>query len=123
MIRRPPGSTRTDTLFPYQTLFRSPKAAWQIRTCRKRKALPARRYAGAGRAVSSLNGLFGCFFAFGLRRVAFRALESRGRREDRKSTRLNSSHKCATRMPSSALKKKNNEHKLHQTNHSNQDNN
>src|SRR3546814_14802307 len=23
MIRRPPGSTRTDTLFPYQTLFRS----------------------------------------------------------------------------------------------------
>src|SRR3546814_16081237 len=25
MIRRPPGSTRTDTLFPYTTLFRSPK--------------------------------------------------------------------------------------------------
>src|SRR3546814_15817430 len=24
MIRRPPGSTRTDTLFPYATLFRSP---------------------------------------------------------------------------------------------------
>src|SRR3546814_1135471 len=24
MIRRPPGSTRTDTLFPYTTLFRSP---------------------------------------------------------------------------------------------------
>src|SRR3546814_13194750 len=23
MIRRPPGSTRTDTLFPYTTLFRS----------------------------------------------------------------------------------------------------
>src|SRR3546814_14245717 len=23
MIRRPPGSTRTDTLFPYSTLFRS----------------------------------------------------------------------------------------------------
>src|SRR3546814_1345994 len=83
MIRRPPGSTRTDTLFPYQTLFRSPKDAGQIRTCRKRKALPARRYAGAGRAVSSLNGLFGCFFAFGLRRVAFRALESRGRRAHR----------------------------------------
>src|SRR3546814_5112521 len=27
-------------------------------------------------------------------------------REDRKSTRLNSSHSCASRMPSSALKKK-----------------
>src|SRR3546814_2057422 len=26
MIRRPPGSTRTDTLFPYTTLFRSPGA-------------------------------------------------------------------------------------------------
>src|SRR3546814_16934098 len=37
MIRRPPRSTRTDTLFPYTTLFRSPpeggsrslKADWQ----------------------------------------------------------------------------------------------
>src|SRR3546814_3222355 len=30
MIRRPPRSTRTDTLFPYTTLFRSkPRAAWR----------------------------------------------------------------------------------------------
>src|SRR3546814_1009170 len=29
MIRRPPISTRTDTLFPYTTLFRSP--SWKIR--------------------------------------------------------------------------------------------
>src|SRR3546814_6243069 len=32
MIRRPPRSTRTDTLFPYTTLFRSPsclcKSGW-----------------------------------------------------------------------------------------------
>src|SRR3546814_6787804 len=27
MIRRPPRSTRTDTLFPYTTLFRSPDAS------------------------------------------------------------------------------------------------
>src|SRR3546814_13378702 len=27
MIRRPPRSTRTDTLFPYTTLFRSPSMA------------------------------------------------------------------------------------------------
>src|SRR3546814_8655297 len=27
MIRRPPRSTRTDTLFPYTTLFRSPSSA------------------------------------------------------------------------------------------------
>src|SRR3546814_5026017 len=32
MIRRPPRSTRTDTLFPYTTLFRSP----QIRAARVR---------------------------------------------------------------------------------------
>src|SRR3546814_20859179 len=28
MIRRPPRSTRTDTLFPYTTLFRSSPADW-----------------------------------------------------------------------------------------------
>src|SRR3546814_14685819 len=33
MIRRPPRSTRTDTLFPYTTLFRSPSGntnAWIV---------------------------------------------------------------------------------------------
>src|SRR3546814_11196235 len=30
MIRRPPRSTRTDTLFPYTTLFRSPVAPAQV---------------------------------------------------------------------------------------------
>src|SRR3546814_8044257 len=34
MIRRPPRSTRTDTLFPYTTLFRSYRAA--RRTSRRR---------------------------------------------------------------------------------------
>src|SRR3546814_3198880 len=28
MLRRPPRSTRTDTLFPYTTLFRSDDVAW-----------------------------------------------------------------------------------------------
>src|SRR3546814_7031344 len=32
MIRRPPRSTRTDTLFPYTTLFRSPV---EITACRR----------------------------------------------------------------------------------------
>src|SRR3546814_16734388 len=31
MIRRPPRSTRTDTLFPYTTLFRSAEAYRQLR--------------------------------------------------------------------------------------------
>src|SRR3546814_1894708 len=29
MIRRPPRSTRTDTLFPYTTLFRSAAVHWE----------------------------------------------------------------------------------------------
>src|SRR3546814_3912553 len=31
MIRRPPRSTRTDTLFPYTTLFRSPEISPRLR--------------------------------------------------------------------------------------------
>src|SRR3546814_6819206 len=30
MIRRPPRSTRTDTLFPYTTLFRSDRTAFEV---------------------------------------------------------------------------------------------
>src|SRR3546814_1871156 len=34
MIRRPPRSTRTDTLFPYTTLFRSPdQSRYPCRVC------------------------------------------------------------------------------------------
>src|SRR3546814_2388044 len=33
MIRRPPRSTRTDTLFPYTTLFRSRARRWSSRRC------------------------------------------------------------------------------------------
>src|SRR3546814_10738394 len=46
MIRRPPGSTRTDTLFPYSTLFRSPRAGARSRRphCPRRGA--SRRRAG-----------------------------------------------------------------------------
>src|SRR3546814_13294488 len=34
MIRRPPRSTRTDTLFPYTTLFRSTSSTWRWPTSR-----------------------------------------------------------------------------------------
>src|SRR3546814_3106595 len=38
MIRRPPRSTRTDTLFPYTTLFRSPQPAVRERHhCQRRR--------------------------------------------------------------------------------------
>src|SRR3546814_14291170 len=36
MIRRPPRSTRTDTLFPYTTLFRSREADIALRLARPR---------------------------------------------------------------------------------------
>src|SRR3546814_6155081 len=39
MIRRPPISTRTDTLFPYTTLFRSPHRSGSARTDEARDAL------------------------------------------------------------------------------------
>src|SRR3546814_6839952 len=39
MIRRPPRSTRTDTLFPYTTLFRSPSLRILISWIRFRKSI------------------------------------------------------------------------------------
>src|SRR3546814_17025788 len=74
MIRRPPRSTRTDTLFPYTTLFRSVerRASLQFSSADARDRLsydsghrgPARPAAGRGVPAHA----------------------------DRKSTRLNSSH-------------------------------
>src|SRR3546814_5339602 len=46
MIRRPPRSTRTDTLFPYTTLFRSPP----------RRAPGAGSRAGSSQAARGRNG-------------------------------------------------------------------
>src|SRR3546814_4918546 len=40
MIRRPPRSTRTDTLFPYTALFRSPVGGDEPRTVELPAALP-----------------------------------------------------------------------------------
>src|SRR3546814_10786413 len=50
MIRRPPRSTRTDTLFPYTTLFRSLRRL-RRRECRLRQAV--RAPAGTGIAARS----------------------------------------------------------------------
>src|SRR3546814_19063132 len=48
MIRRPPRSTRTDTLFPYTTLFRSPFLLERGDHAQTRR----QRHAGAGREVA-----------------------------------------------------------------------
>src|SRR3546814_4534101 len=54
MIRRPPRSTRTDTLFPYTTLFRSRAEISVVRAPRLRCRLRNHR-AGHGRPVRALG--------------------------------------------------------------------
>src|SRR5258705_9804020 len=75
MIRRPPRST----LFPYTTLFRSPRAGG--------RPDPGPRIRACARGRGALAGA-------SLRQAARGAARSRARRApgDRKSTRLNSSH-------------------------------
>src|SRR3546814_8764964 len=101
MIRRPPRSTRTDTLFPYTTLFRSRgqaefgigqllfEEAARVALCQMAVDRAHRqRFVAGFREPGSDTGKAGaravcpeCFAAFG-----------RGKQQDRKSTRLNSSH-------------------------------
>src|SRR3546814_18023796 len=80
MIRRPPRSTRTDTLFPYTTLFRSPS-----QVPRKGKAL---RAGGHHKAFCSPKGFASLVWLQNLYMYSAQVPD----RIDRKSTRLNSSH-------------------------------
>src|SRR3546814_14160995 len=86
MIRRPPRSTRTDTLFPYTTLFRSRGLGGLARAAEWRPVygllkllleltLPLARWVGRGEVVR-----------VGVEHAALQTTP------DRKSTRLNSSH-------------------------------
>src|SRR3546814_8574872 len=123
MIRRPPRSTHTDTLFPFTTLFRSPRA--QVHQAVRDRLVGmgnARQEDGGrrhrlGEAVSADNGVLAGLsmngrtqdgFAIGTyRRANIRVaavIPSRCER-DRKSTRPNSSTSCPPRMQSSVLKK------------------
>src|SRR3546814_5472919 len=59
MIRRPPRSTRTDTRFPYTTLFRSGDQAKQHRAAhgaRRRRPRRSRRDAALGVRVGCRGG-------------------------------------------------------------------
>src|SRR3546814_19631367 len=88
MLRRPPRSTRTDTLFPYTTLFRSladlRRLPWRLDCIgsRDRDAATAAAIEGAIRA----HGLEARVTLHGEMPAAATATA------DRKSTRLNSSH-------------------------------
>src|SRR3546814_2019942 len=105
MIRRPPRSTRTDTLFPYTTLFRSddnpaahimaisPDGNWVA--FQLRRADPETNRYCLGMVVQSLDGGGARFvdtggeFMLAPAGVATVPPTAIG---DRKSTRLNSSH-------------------------------
>src|SRR3546814_20327827 len=98
MIRRPPRSTRTDTLFPYTTLFRSVDRVVSVLERHEvfeidQRGLEYRRSGWAGYDEAAEP-----YVPLGATNGDGVAAESR----DRKSTRLNSSQQCATRMPSSA---------------------
>src|SRR3546814_4406566 len=59
MIRLPPRSTRTDTLFPYTTLFRSDRATGR-RTLHGAGGIGRKENAGGGRAVVGIARLIPC---------------------------------------------------------------
>src|SRR3546814_4777698 len=108
MIRRPPRSTRTDTLFPYTTLFRSgetpnPHLALLDRVAGLQCDLVA-RWLGVGFIHGVMNtdnvAIGGETIDYGpcafMDRFAastvFSSIDATGRYRDRKSTRLNSRH-------------------------------
>src|SRR3546814_16837894 len=55
MLRRPPRSTRTDTLFPYTTLFRSFNRPWWDRLFGTYRAEPAAGHEGMTIGVRELR--------------------------------------------------------------------
>src|SRR3546814_9205576 len=58
MIRRPPRSTRTDTLFPYTTLFRSDERAAKRRATTERDDSPTMKAASRpATPAPSLDGM------------------------------------------------------------------
>src|SRR3546814_3287180 len=110
MLGLPPSTTRTHTLVPYTTLFRAQTPAQRDENGdadqRKDEQRPGEaddrqdeegRDRGADDGAEPEGGRY--------ERQCLRALLGVGAR-DRKSTRLNSSHLCASRMPASAGKKK-----------------
>src|SRR3546814_4924414 len=114
MIRRPPGSTRTDTLFPYTTL----SDLWLDREGRKAGVAATAMLAFGANAIAAytLHQVTAGVVTWDLLLLPFRALRATLgdpiasllpillymlliwgamewlRRKDRKSTRLNSSH-------------------------------
>src|SRR3546814_11049104 len=122
MIRRPPRATRTDTLFPYTTLFRSYRNFGIMAHIDAGKTTTSERilfYTGVSHKIGEVHD--GAATMDWMEQEQERGItitsaattafwtgmdksmpQHRLNIIDRKSTRLNSSHSCAPRMPSSA---------------------
>src|SRR3546814_3692444 len=112
MIRRPPRSTRTDTLFPYTTLFRSQAKKQNFEDLKRVHAnmgwdllMNEHRFLEQGGEKLAIVGVenWGAIARFpkygklekaseGTGEAAVKLLLSHDPSQDRKSTRLNSSH-------------------------------
>src|SRR3546814_4523948 len=107
MIRRPPRSTRTDTLFPYTTLFRS--------------ARPVPRTAGRGHGTARCPGLDGLSVFLAGEVAAHRAdrlsqrqhHHSRGRRSEEHTSELQSLMRNSYAVFCLKKKKKNTQKRRH----------
>src|SRR3546814_18552180 len=90
MIRRPPRSTLTDTLFPYTTLFRS-HLDGEVGVVRDRRGRRDHELVGAllGETGRHTVDLHGVDLEHDVNVEAVQRLQGM---RDRKSTRLNSSH-------------------------------
>src|SRR3546814_12561748 len=105
MIRMPPGPKRTDTLFPYTTLFRSPRPPVGRKPAHEQRGADVVRQVRDDRGGSLEQAA-----RVDIQRIALDHAQPAGveggqfvergdtapialnRRQDRKSTRLNSSH-------------------------------
>src|SRR3546814_15791204 len=91
MIRRPPGSTRTDTLCPYTTLFRflsQPSVHRAVRQLQDVLGVELLEQTSLGLAPTRGGADFAASVALILKEIDLVGDDL----EDRKSTRLNSSH-------------------------------
>src|SRR3546814_19715979 len=97
MIRRPPRSTRTDTLFPYTTLFRSQLLEICIGQNPLRQVTATPDDYRPDHEILALDSCVSCPSRLSSSAAGLPARESAKAPEksaliDRKSTRLNSSH-------------------------------